>query len=62
MTMNPVPRKISQEDQDLVAEYLNKGGTVTVGKPGAFSNELGISNNTWGQRKPKQKKQEDSEE
>lgn len=32
MSMNPVPRKMSQEDQDLVAEYLKNGGAVTVGK------------------------------
>jgi hypothetical protein len=30
--MNPVSRKLSQEDQDLVAEYLKNGGAVTVGK------------------------------
>ena len=32
MSMNPVGRKLSQEDQDLVAEYLKNGGKVTVGK------------------------------
>ena len=62
MTMNPTPRKMSQEEQDLVAEYLKNGGTVTKGKPFAYSNELGISNNQWGQKRPKQKKQEDDEE
>ena len=30
--MNPVSRKLSQEDQDLIAEYLKNGGAVTVGK------------------------------
>jgi poly-D-alanine transfer protein DltD len=62
MSMNPVGRKLSQDDQDLVAEYLKNGGKVTKGKDSTYSNELGISNNQWGQRRPKQKKQEDSEE
>ena len=62
MTMNPTPRKMSQEEQDLVAEYLAKGGTVTKGKSGAYSTDIGISNNQWGQKRPKQKKQEDGEE
>jgi hypothetical protein len=60
--MNPVPRKLSDKDKDLVAEFLKNGGAITKGKTGAFSNELGISNNQWGQRRPKQKKQEDNEE
>lgn len=62
MTMNPTPRKLSKEDKDLVAEYLKNGGAVTKGKSGEFSSDLGISNNMWGQRRPKQKKQEDNEE
>lgn len=56
MTMNPIGRKISQKDKDLVAEYLKNGGTVTKCKEGRISNELNISNNQWGQRKPKQPK------
>jgi hypothetical protein len=62
MTMNPTPRKLSQQEQDLVAEYLKNGGTVTKGKDSTYSSELGISNNQWGQRRPKQKKQEGGEE
>ena len=62
MTMNPTPNKLSKEDQRLIDEYLKNGGTVTKGKDSAYSSELGISNNQWGQRRPKQKKQQDSEE
>ena len=62
MTMNPVPNKLSDEDQRLIDEYLKNGGTVTKGKDSAHSHELGISNNQWGQRRPKQKKQESEDE
>ena len=55
MSMNPVPNRLSDADQKLVDEYLNNGGTVTKGKDSAYSHELGISNNQWGQRRPKQK-------
>lgn len=57
MTMNPTPRTLSQEDQDLVAEYLKNGGTVTKGKSGEYSAEIGISNNQWGQKKSKTKEE-----
>ena len=62
MTMNPTPNKMSKEDQRLIDEYLKKGGTVTKGKDSEYSHELGISNNQWGQRRPKQKKQKDADE
>jgi len=62
MTMNPVGRSISKEEKDLVDEYLKNGGTITKGKAGQYSNELGISNNQWGQRKPKAKQNKEAEE
>lgn len=62
MTMNPTPRKLSKEDKDLVAEYLKNGGAVTKGKSGEFSSNLGVSNNMWGQRRPKQKPRPESED
>ena len=62
MTMNPTPNKMSKEDQRLIDEYLKNGGTVTKGKDSEYSHELGISNNQWGQRRPKQKKQKDADE
>lgn len=55
MTMNPPKRSISKEEQDLVAEYLKNGGSVTKCKEGKTSYELGISNYQWGQKKPKDK-------
>jgi len=62
MSMNPTPNKLSNEDQSLIDKYLKNGGTVTKGKSCTYSAELGISNNQWGQRRPKQKKQKDEEE
>ena len=53
--MNPQPNKRSDETQSLIDEYFKNGGTVTVGKDSTYSTELGISNNQWGQRRPKQK-------
>lgn len=56
MTMNPTPRSMSDEEKDLVEQYLKNGGTVTQCKAGKTTYELGISNNQWGQKKPKEKK------
>ena len=62
MSFNPTPKKLSNEDQRLVDEYLKNGGTVTQGKPSTYSHGLGISNNQWGQRRPKQKKDDSDAE
>ena len=58
MTMNPVPRSISDEEKDLIEQYLKNGGAVTQCKAGTTTHELGISNNQWGQKKPKIKDEE----
>jgi hypothetical protein len=60
--MNPTPRKIQLEDQKLIDEYLKNGGTITKGKDSTYSAELGISNNQWGQRRPKQKQDNTTDE
>ena len=56
MTMNPVGRSLSNDDRDLVKEYLKNGGTITQCKDGETSYEPGVNINQWGNRKPKQKK------
>ena len=56
MTMNPVSRSMSDEAKNLIEEYLKNGGAITTCKKGETSSELGLSNNQWGQRKPKGKK------
>ena len=54
--MNPVSRSMSDEAKNLIEEYLKNGGAITTCKKGETSSELGLSNNQWGQRKPKGKK------
>ena len=46
--MNPRPNK--NTDQEMIDEFLAKGGTVTTGKTKAMPSELGISNNTWNNK------------
>ena len=48
MSMNPRPNK--NTDQEMIDEFLAKGGTVTTGKTKAMPSELGISNNTWNNK------------
>lgn len=52
--MNHMPKK--NTDADLIAEYLAKGGEVKVGKTKPMPSELGISNNTWGNKLTKEEK------
>lgn len=59
MSMNPTPRSMSDEDQDLVAKYLQAGGTVTVGAVGAVTTDFS-SGNSWGHQRKKQKPEEET--
>ena len=52
--MNPRPNK--NTDQEMIDEFLAKGGTVTTGKTKAMASELGISNNSWNQKLTKAEK------
>jgi len=45
------------ETDDLVAEYLAKGGKITKIETKSMPNELGISNVTWSQPLSKKEKQ-----
>jgi hypothetical protein len=54
MAMNHQSKKNTGED--LVAEFLNKGGSITKGKTKPMANELGISNHTWNQKLTKAEK------
>ena len=54
MSMNPRPNK--NTDQEMIDEFLAKGGTVTTGKTKAMASELGISNNSWNQKLTKAEK------
>ena len=59
MSMNPSPRTMSDEDQDLVAKYLREGGIVTVGEPGETTTDF-ASGSSWGHQRKKQKPEEDA--
>ena len=50
MAMNHEPTKKDKETEDLVAQFLEKGGKVVKGKTKPMANELGISNYTWNNK------------
>ena len=52
--MNPLPNK--NTDEDLIKEFLDKGGEITKGKTKAMPSELGISNNQWNNKLTKVEK------
>jgi hypothetical protein len=54
MTMNPRPNK--NTEQEMIDEFLNKGGKITKGKTKAMPSELGISNNQWNNKLTKAEK------
>ena len=54
MAMNHQPKK--NTDKDLIAEFLNQGGSITKGKTKPMPNELGISNYTWNNKLTKAEK------
>jgi hypothetical protein len=43
-------------DDALIQEFLNKGGTVKVGKTKPPRPELGLSNNVWNSKLTKEEK------
>tara|TARA_R110000782_G_scaffold19598_6_gene53304 strand:- start:1287 stop:1466 length:180 start_codon:yes stop_codon:yes gene_type:complete len=53
--MNHSPKK-DNDTEDLVAQFLKKGGKITKGKTKKMASELGISNNQWNQKLTKDEK------
>jgi len=53
--MKKIPKPTT--DDDLIQQYLNKGGKVSVGKTKPLPSDLGLSNNTWNNKLTKQEKQ-----
>ena len=51
--MNPPPRKVNKVDEDLIKDYLDKGGKITVGKPGQRSEEIEFAYSFYGKRRKK---------
>jgi hypothetical protein len=52
--MKHIPKKTT--DDALIQEFLNKGGTVSVGKTKPLPSELGLSNNSWNNKLTKEEK------
>jgi hypothetical protein len=56
MSMNHDAKPKDDELERMKAEFLAKGGKVTVGKTKAMPSELGISNSTWNNKLTKEEK------
>ena len=56
MSMNHSPNPKDDELERMKAEFLAKGGAVTVGKTKPMPSELGISNNQWNNKLTKAEK------
>ena len=54
--MNHGAKPKDEELERMKAEFLNKGGEVTVGKTKPMPSELGISNNQWNNKLTKAEK------
>lgn len=52
--MKHVPKPTT--DEDLIQQFLNKGGKVTKGKTKPMPDDLGLSNNVWGNKLTKDEK------
>jgi len=52
--MKHVPKDTT--DDDLIQQYLNKGGKVTKGKTKPLNPALGLSKNVWNQTLTKEEK------
>ena len=52
--MKHVPKETT--DDDLIQQFLNKGGKVTKGKTKPMPDELGLSNNVWGNKLTREEK------
>ncbi len=52
--MKYVPKETT--DDDLIQQYLNKGGKVTKGETKPLAYDLGISKNTWNNKLTKEEK------
>ena len=44
-------------DEDLIKQFLENGGKVSVGKTKPMPSDLGISNNSWGNKMTKEEKE-----
>ena len=52
--MKHVPKPTT--DEDLIKEFLAKGGEIKKGKTKPMPSDLGLSNNQWGNKMTKEEK------
>ena len=52
--MKHIPKETT--DDELVQEFLKKGGKISVGKTKPLPSELGLSNNTWNNKLTREEK------
>ena len=52
--MKHVPKATT--DEDLIQQFLNKGGEIKKGKTKPMPDELGLSNNVWGNKLTREEK------
>ena len=52
--MKHVPKPTT--DDDLIKQFLEKGGEITKGKTKPAPAELGLSNNVWGNKLTREEK------
>jgi hypothetical protein len=54
MTMNPTPRKMSTEDNDLIKQFLDNGGKVEQKQFGERSEDIEYTGGFYQRRRKKQ--------
>ncbi len=52
--MKHVPKP--NTDEDLIKQFLEKGGSIKKGKTKPMPDDLGLSNNQWGNKLTKEEK------
>jgi hypothetical protein len=53
-TMKKIPKPTT--DEALIQQFLDNGGSVSVGKTKPLPSELGLSNNSWNVKLTKEEK------
>lgn len=59
MSMNPVSRSLTDEEQKLIDEYIKNGGKITVGVSGKRTEDIEFKGGFYTKRK-KQKEEKKS--
>lgn len=54
MTMNPMPRRMRETDNELIKQFLENGGEIEKKKPGERSEEIEYTGGFYQRRRKKQ--------